>query len=92
MCHKQFAHTARSTQERILMMKNQLNTQKCEWCGKEFVPRRANMIYCNENCRSSHNQDKYLRLTKKIKRDALTEYQKQKRIIFWTEELKKVWQ
>lgn len=49
------------------------------------------MIYCNENCRSSHNQDKYLRLTKKIKRDAISKYHKQKRIVFWTEELKKVW-
>ena len=72
------------------MMKKQLNTI-CNWCGKEFEPRRTDMIYCCVNCRSSHNQDKYLRLTKKIKRDAISKYQKEKRLIFWTEELKKVW-
>lgn len=91
MCHKQFAHTARSTQEWTSTMKKVLS-MICEWCGKTFLPRRTNMIYCNENCRSSHNQDKYLRLTKKVKRNALNEHQKQKRIVFWTEELKNVWQ
>ena len=89
--HRQFVLIVKSTQERILMTKKILNTQKCEWCGKEFEPRRANMIYCNENCRSSHNQDKYLRLTKKIKRDTLSQYHKQKRLSFWTEELAKFW-
>lgn len=63
----------------------------CEWCGKVFKQKRPDMIYCCVNCRSSHNQDKYLRLTKKIKRDAISKYQKEKRLIFWTEELKKVW-
>lgn len=72
------------------MMKKQSNTQ-CEWCGKEFKQNRPDMIYCSVNCRGSHNQDKYLRLTKKVKRDAISQYQKQKRLMFWTEELKKVW-
>ena len=88
--HRQFVLIVKSTQERTSTMKKVLS-MICEWCGKNVLPRRTNMIYCNENCRNSHNQDKYLRLTKKIKRDALSQYHKQKRLSFWTEELAKFW-
>lgn len=34
------------------------NEKKCEYCGKNFFPRRSNQKYCSDKCRSKINRER----------------------------------